>query len=199
MYKKWMEEEIKILKDNYAVLSRKKLIDLLPNRTLDAMKYKAKNLKLIWPTPKQRFWKYVDKKSNDKCWNWTGCCDKDGYGHIGVNGKLIRSHRFSWILKNGTVPDEIYVLHKCDNPKCVNPSHLFLGTQQDNIKDKIYKNRQAKGEKNGSSKLTVNQVKQIRHLCREGQLTQVKIGKIFHINQTTVSRICTIKNWRHIQ
>ena len=199
MCKKWTEEEIKILKDNYVILSRKKLIDLLPNRTLDAMKYKAKNLKLIWPTPKQRFWKYVDKKSDYECWSWTGSCNNDGYGHLNIKNKTTRITRFSWIIHNGKIPNGLCALHRCDNPKCVNPSHLFLGTQEDNIKDMINKKRdnkaKQKGENNGMHKLTLNEVKEIRKLYNKKQLTGKQIGKIFNVHQVTISRICNNKNW----
>lgn len=84
------------------------------------------------------FWKKVKKTRT--CWEWTAK-KVYGYGYLGLNGKSIRAHRFSWELANGKIPPELFVLHKCDNRKCVKPSHLFLGTQKDNIQDAISKNR----------------------------------------------------------
>ena len=84
----------------------------------------------------------------------------------------------------------MYVLHRCDNPKCVNPSHLFLGNQQDNIKDKINKNRQ-------SSKLTISQVKQIRNF--KGKFTQKEIAKMFDVDSSTAGYIHRNKIWRHVK
>lgn len=140
MYKEWTEEEIKILKDNYATLSREELIYLLPSRTWIAIQIKASKIKLTWPMVEQRFWKYVDKKSNNECWNWIGACCR-GYGLIRINRKNILSHRFSWGIHFGRIPEGLCVLHECDNRRCVNPNHLFLGTNQDNVDDKVNKNR----------------------------------------------------------
>ncbi len=83
------------------------------------------------------------------CWNWTASLAK-GYGQYVVNGKRILSHRAAWMLEYGEISSEILVLHRCDNPVCCNTKHLFLGTIQDNMKDKIKKGRQAKGENHGS-------------------------------------------------
>jgi len=99
----------------------------------------------------QRFWEYVDKDTHKKdCWIWTPKTNKGGYGQFGVNYKNILAHRYSWELANGPIPENLCVLHNCDNRKCVNPNHLFLGTLQDNIADMVRKDRQAKGESHGS-------------------------------------------------
>ncbi len=200
---KWTQEEIKILKNNYQIESRKDLCQDLPNRTWGAIKIKSSELKLTTPksigTSKERFWRYVDKKCNNKCWNWTGCCNKGGYGIIGTNKKTELTHRFSWILHNENIPNGMCVLHICDNRRCVNPSHLFLGTKKDNSHDRDKKDRQSKGESNGRAKLTEDQVKQIRMLYIEENLTQREIGKIFNVDHTTVGSIYRNKTWRHIK
>lgn len=191
--KRWTDEEIEILKHNYATLSHEDLSYILFNRTWCAIKQKAQQLKLsLLTSPNQRFWKYVDKKIEKKCWNWIGLCHKGGYGLIKINKKYILAHRFSWVLHNGNITNKMCVLHMCDNPACVNPSHLFLGTQQDNIKDRDNKNRQF-------SKLTLNQAKQIRQLYREGKLKQREIAKLFNVSQYTISSIHRNKTWKYIK
>jgi hypothetical protein len=105
----------------------------------------------------ERFWKKVDKRGNGDCWEWTASIQSKGYGCISVEGKIKLAHRVAYeIASDEEVPDGMMVLHRCDNRRCVNPSHLFLGSNQDNVDDMVKKDRQARGEKNGRSKLTFN-------------------------------------------
>ena len=119
----------------------------------------AKRAKLI-----DRFWKKVRKTAEAGCWLWTGSTIKGGYGTIKVNGVVMLAHRVSWILAGRELPGSLWVLHDCDTPPCVNPDHLFLGTHQDNVDDKVQKGRSHRptGEKNPSAKLTRKQVEEIR-------------------------------------
>ena len=88
-------------------------------------------------TPQERFWAKVEKSNS--CWLWRANCNPEGYGQFWLNGKLEKAHRISWTFKHGAIPDRLLVLHKCDNPPCVNPEHLFLGTDRDNSRDRIRK------------------------------------------------------------
>jgi hypothetical protein len=87
-------------------------------------------------TDKERFWKKVNINDIDRCWEWLGCISL-GYGHFSLNKKMIGAHRVSWILIHGDIPEGFDVLHKCDNKSCVNPNHLYLGTQADNNRDTV--------------------------------------------------------------
>lgn len=108
-----------------------------------------------------RFWKKVQKR-NKGCWKWTGNRFQSGYGVIQVNKKLLVATRVMWIVTHGELTDDLCVLHSCDNRGCVNPEHLFLGTKGDNAKDCVSKDRHSRGERNGISKLTDEQVLMIR-------------------------------------
>jgi HNH endonuclease len=127
------------------------------------------------------------------CVIWSKGKSPDGYGKVKVRGKTWRAHRYAYFLKNGPIPDGMWVLHKCDNPLCVNVDHLFLGTVRDNWDDCLSKGRYhaAKGEDSGQSKLTETQVLSIRETvgtCKE-------IGKTFGICPIQVSRIKRRERW----
>ena len=151
-----------------------------------------------------RFWAKVNMVQG-KCWEWMATRNLNGYGQLRVKddyGKWRKglSHRVSWIIHNGNIPNSLCVLHHCDNPGCVNPSHLFLGTYEDNSRDMITKGRgkpsHLYGEKNGSSKLTREQVSEIRkHLCC-GE-NHYYIARKFGVSHTTIWRIARGKSWIH--
>lgn len=136
-----------------------------------------------------------DEKS---CWEWQGGKDKDGYGRIGDEGKTKRTHRVSWEVHFGPIPEENCVCHHCDNPPCIRPDHLFLGTVYDNNHDKEKKNRQVRGESNGMRKLSDIEILEIRELYSAGKHTQKDLGEIFGVSPSAISRIVGNKRWNHV-
>jgi len=147
-------------------------------------------------TLKERFEDKYIPEPNSGCWLWTACCNEDGYGKITVEHKSIGAHRVSWELYKTSIPDGMHVLHKCDNPPCVNPGHLFLGTNADNMADRDAKGRQARprGEKQGASKLTNCQV---REIFLSEALPQ-RMSDKFGVSQQQIHHIRTGKQWGHL-
>ena len=139
-----------------------------------------------------RFWDKVDK--TDGCWNWQASTTRGGYGQFKLNGKMWKAHRFSWTLHNGQIPDALFVCHTCDNPKCVNPKHLFLGTPQDNMTDKKNKGRAPSRAENGNAKLTEGCVDRIRDMIRIG-VSMRKIAEHFGVGATQIRRIRDAEAW----
>jgi hypothetical protein len=146
------------------------------------------------------------KLSSNGCWEWIGVANR--YGNFSSQAMGFRdgisAHRASWILHKGPIPRSMFVLHRCDNKQCVNPEHLFLGTQSDNMKDKFLKGRQSPhlppvltGQNNKSAKLCEEDVRRMRELRNSG-LTFVELGKQFGVSNTTAHRIVTGANWKHV-
>ncbi len=143
----------------------------------------------------EKFWDRVDKSG--ECWIWLGNTNATGYGVVKRNGKRLGVHRVSYQMALGAIPDGLWVLHTCDNPSCVNPSHLFVGTAQDNIRDMVQKDRQAKGERGGTAKLTEAQVIEIRVSYENGK-TICALAEYFQVWQSTIRRIVRRNSWRHV-
>lgn len=142
---------------------------------------------------------YKNAKENNGCLEWQRYINKHGYGYIFVNGETWSIHRYSYFLTYGKIPRKKWVLHKCDNRKCVNPAHLFLGNNKSNTQDRVKKNRSAIGEKNGQSKLTKYEVMKIKLLFKEG-FTGLQVAKIFShkVSQATIYEIKRNEIWKHI-
>lgn len=147
---------------------------------------------------KEDFWKYVDIGLENECWNWKSSCDKDGYGDWRDSPLERKTHRMSYVLTYNINIDGLCVLHSCDNPKCCNPKHLFLGTHQDNVKDKVSKGRQCVGEENGNHKLTKKDVTEIRELYSSGTYFQKELAKKYGVHQRHISEIVCKKHWKNI-
>jgi hypothetical protein len=142
----------------------------------------------------ERFEEFYIPEPNSGCWLWTGWADKNGYGRLEFEGKRQRAHRIAWEIFKGPVPEGLYVLHRCDVPACVNPEHLFLGTNDDNTADMVEKERQARGERHYKAKLTADQVLAIRGDSR----SQTSIAADYDISQAQVSAIQLRKTWAHL-
>lgn len=136
----------------------------------------------------------------DECWLWQGARHPRGYGQIWTNGKLMYAHRFSYILENGPIAKGQVVCHKCDNPPCCNPNHLFSGTQIENLEDAFKKGRAkvCSGTLNIKAKLTDSEVMRIRLLRRRGATT-TSLAEMFGVWQGTIWQIISGKNWRHVK
>jgi DNA-binding transcriptional regulator YiaG len=143
-----------------------------------------------------RFWSYVDIRGLWDCWEWTGGLDSSGYGQFKFNGELVLAHRLAYELYYGPIPDGFQANHKCNNSKCRNPFHLYAGTQQENMDDKVRENRQAKGESQGSAKLTEQQVLEIRE--NKNNLSQRKLAKTYGVSQYAIQAILHKKTWKHL-
>ena len=146
----------------------------------------------------ERFWKYVNKNTENGCWQWIGAINTNGYCQFGINGKLILAHRYSYELNKGPIPEGMCILHSCDNRRCCNPNHLSIGTQAENIKDKVNKNRQAIGSMNGTSKLTEDQVLLIKNKLILGY-KHVDLAKEFCVSDSAISKIKAGIIWTHVQ
>jgi len=160
----------------------------------------------------ERFWTKVDKSAGPEgCWLWTGCKIHHGYGMLNTGGKHGQNklaHRISWELHHSeSVPEGIEVLHRCDNPSCVNPAHLFLGTQKDNVSDMIAKGRSpydrcfhkiaALGEANHAHKLKASDIPVIRIAHANGE-TLVAIAVRYGVTPSTIGKITRRERWAHI-
>jgi 5-methylcytosine-specific restriction endonuclease McrA len=143
-------------------------------------------------TPEEKFWSKV--KKTEKCWEWKGRLS-NGYGYFKYKGKRYQAHRLSFYLTHGYLSD-LMVLHSCDNSDCVRPEHLKEGTHEKNMRDKIKRNRQAKGASHGMAKLTENDVIEIREMTNQ-KIPYKIIGKKFKISRETIGKIKSGKSWNY--
>jgi hypothetical protein len=155
----------------------------------------------------ERFWSKVRKSDGDGCWEWTGALTArrrgaDGYGQFSADGRRGRAHRVSWEMANGPIPAGMYVCHRCDNPPCVNPAHLFLGTEKDNAADMARKGRSRNnpvlGERHFRAKLTAAGVLAIRARRAAGE-SDSAIAADIGISRPAVNRIGRGVSWAHVR
>lgn len=144
----------------------------------------------------EKFWAKVDKRTDIECWEWQGFRLPKGYGSMSVYGKTYLTHRIAYTDYYGEIPHGMHVCHKCDNPSCCNPLHLFLGTNADNVADMVKKGRQQRGVKHHNSKLTEADAENIRTLYANKDISQAEIGRLYNVSQTTVGQIILRKLWK---
>ncbi len=166
------------------------------------LKISEANKKRIWSTESiakgivsrtrslaDKFWSKVFKSTN--CWLWMASKDSKGYGHLVHCKKTLMAHHLSWKIHHGPIPEGMNVLHKCDNPFCVNPDHLFLGTQLDNMIDMARKERQP------CRKLSKSEVLEIRDLYKSGEFSQKFLSKKYEVCTATIHNVVNEIKWKH--
>lgn len=158
----------------------------------------------IWnepPTPEELFWSQVERGDESSCWMWRGALVRHGYGYFRYRGTIATyAHRYSYCLSTGMSVDgfgKLVIMHSCDNPGCVNPSHLRLATQTENVRDMYEKDRGAKGARRGHAKLNDDAVREIRLRYMNGEKQRV-LAEEFGVNQSIISTIVTRKTWTHV-
>lgn len=154
-------------------------------------------IKELTQSDKDRFWKHVSITANPNiCWNWQLYVRPNGYGAFKVSRQIYKAHRISYFLANNVQPASLKVCHKCDNPKCVNPNHLFLGTQDDNMKDAIAKGRYCVGSKRKGTKLTEETALKIREMYKGGKETHRSLAKIFSVSAPAIRCVLINRTWK---
>ena len=147
-----------------------------------------------------RFWSKVDKRGPDDCWLWTAAVNEHGYGVMRPQGQrsgpTVKAHRVSLMLAGVNV-EGLLIRHAWDNPPCVNPTHLSVGTHADNSADRVSRERQARGSRNGTSKLTEKQVAEIRARAAQGDLHRA-IAADYGISRSRVTMLVNGKGWAHV-
>ena len=137
------------------------------------------------------------------CWLWSGAPGAGGYGVVRIRKRYMKAHRASWLLHNGELPPHpMKLCHKCDTPACVNPEHLFIGTQAENVADMIAKGRDrrtpSKGSKNGAAKLDEEKVWAIRQMLRLKMYSEREIARSYGISYMAMNRIARWESWKHV-
>jgi len=149
-------------------------------------------------TVRERFDAKYQEDAETGCWEWQAAKHTSGYATFTINGKKVLAHRASYEMHKGVIPEGLMVRHKCDNRMCVNPEHLELGTHQQNMQDMTSRNRQAKGERQGSSRLTEAQVYEIHRLRAERKISASWLALEFKVSKGMIIHILQGRKWAHV-
>jgi hypothetical protein len=145
------------------------------------------------PLQVAHFWSRVRCGTDAQCWLWDGATNDSGYGRMAIGGKFVPAHRIAYILVNGLIPNGQIIRHRCDNPPRCNPRHLLIGSVADNAKDAMERSLLATGERNGRTKLTIEEVREIRRSSE----TLTEISKRYGIATSTASYIRSGRSWKY--
>jgi HNH endonuclease len=152
-----------------------------------------------------RFWSRVDRRGPDECWGWTAGTQGNGYGRLRIDRRRVLAHRMAWELTFGPIPagtgyHGTCVCHRCDDPSCCNPAHMFLGTHADNMTDRDRKgrNRPPRGSGQGAAILDEQRVALIRELYATGEYLQRELGQKFGVHKSTITAIASRRTWKHV-
>lgn len=150
-----------------------------------------------------RFWKFVTELPTEGCWEWRGARLVSGYGIIRDRGARLRAHRVAWEMHYGPIPPGMQVCHRCDNPPCVRPDHLFLGTNEDNMADMRLKHRAAtppvhRGQDNPNARLNQHSVRAIRRAVARGE-SMYSVAKRYPVSKQTIISVVKRRTWAHVQ
>lgn len=148
-------------------------------------------------TLEDALWEFLSPGEPDECWEWQKKLGAWGYGAVCFRGEIMPAHRASYEIHKGPIPEGLKVLHRCDNPPCCNPNHLFLGTDAENVADKVGKKRHAFGERAASAKLAEADINEIRQLHKSG-FSASKIAATYKVSPSTINRIVKGKGWTHV-
>jgi hypothetical protein len=178
-----------------------KIIEIGPDQY--ELRADPEKVELEWTGLVNRFMTHVDTGSSPTgCWLWTGVIGDGGYAYFSIGYKTgLRAHRASYRLFKGAITEGLFVLHQCDNPPCVNPDHLSLGTHLENMQQRVMRGRyrsQSHGENHVKSRLTAEQVIRIRELFATGEFTQTKLGEMFNVTVGSISDIVRNRVWKHL-
>lgn len=145
-----------------------------------------------------RFWSKIAISGFDRCWYWAAGMHQKGYGQVWYRGKFNKAHRVMYELENGPIPEGMQVLHSCDNPGCVNPDHLWVGTNLDNRRDSLRKKRHNYGERHGNARLTDQKVLEIRRRS-EGARNAQALADEFGVSRCTIDDVVRRRSWKHLR
>jgi hypothetical protein len=144
-----------------------------------------------------RFRKFVPTAEPDDCWEWRSTRNRRGYGKFWLDGRTDLAHRVSYRMHKGSIPAGLQVRHSCDNPPCVNPDHLLIGTGKDNALDALERDRYRRGSGNGRAKLTESEVRAIRHDWQHGA-TQVSMARRYGVSRAAIQWVLNGRSWAGI-